>query len=319
MDVSEVITEYGAYYENSGQNQERVKTLMLQSFKTYQYMTPLKTNDTIYKMAKAVIGDLLQAYKNKFSPSQNAKITPNPIPLYKIKIDDSVNPDDVEATWLGFLASESTDRKTWPFVRWYIEQLLMPRAQKDMETAIFNAVRVEPDLNTETPGAVLEIMNGLKYQLQQGIGNGLNRIHLNTLTVNNIFDEVESFRSQISDLYQDENMNYFMSKKWADAYKADKRSNFPYYPQDDYSKVDFSPHSVIGLPSMSGSNIIWATPKDNLLYITKKDKNLTKFKLEENKRVVDFLGDSYVGVGFGIFEAVFAYIPTDEAGSGSGS
>ena len=317
MDVSQVVAEYGAYYENSGQNQDRVKTLMLQGFDTYQFLTHLKTNDTIYKLAKATIERVLQPFKKTFSPTEQAKVTPNPIPLYKVKIDLSEDPDDVESNWLGFLASENVSRKEWPFVRWYIEKLILPKAQEDLETAIFNGVRVEPTAGNSTPGAVLDILNGIKYQLLAAVGNGLVTINLNPLTTSNIFDEVEKFRDGISNVYKQKELIYFMSPTWADAYKKDKRNNFPAaYPLDDYGKVDFSPHKVYGLPSMYSTDIIFATPKENLLWITKKDKNLTKFRLEESHRTVDFLADTYMGIGFGINEAVFASIP---AGSGSGS
>jgi hypothetical protein len=319
MDVSEIIKEYGAYYIQGSQNADRVRTLMLQDFETYQYMTPLKTNDTVYQLAKATIGSLLQPFKNKFSPSAQAKIVPNSIPLFKIKVDVSENPDDVEANWLGFLASDDVNRKQWPFVRWYIEKLLIPKMMEDLENAIYNAVRVEANPSTDVPGDVLEILNGLKYQLLQGIGKGLNEITLSVLTPSNIFDQVEIFRNKISAVYKKKDLKYFMSPDNADAYKADKRNSFPYFPQDDFAKVDFSPHMVVGLPSMYGSNVIFATPKDNLLYITKKDKNLTKFNLEEAKRQVDFLADTFIGLGFGINEAVFASIPDAEKGSGSGS
>jgi len=319
MDVSQIITEYGAYYEKSGQNTDRVKTLLLQGFDTFQFMDHLKTNDTIYKLAKATIGSLLQPFKKKFSPSTPGTITPNPIPLYKVKVDVSEDPDDYEANWLGFLANDSINRKDWPFVRWFIEKLLIPKINADQEEAIYNAVRVEPDLNNDVPGPVLSIMDGAKLQLLNAIGDGLNEITLNILTPSNIFDEVEKFRLGISEVYKRKDLLYFMDPTNADRYKADKRNNFPYFPQNDFAKVDFSPHMVQGLPSMAGSNIIFATPKENWIYLTKKDKNLTKFKLEENKRTLDFMSDSYMGVGFGINEAVFASIPDAEKGSGSGS
>ena len=319
MNISQIITEYGAYYENAGQNAKRVIIKMLQGFFTYQFMTHLKTNDTVYKLGNALIGDLLQPFKKKFSPSDTGSITPNPIPLHKLKVDVSEDPDDFEATWLGFLASEDVSRKEWPFVRWFIEELLIPRMNKNQEDAIFNAVRKEPDPNSDVPGAVLDIMDGIKVQLLNGLGSGIIEIPLLTLTANNIFDEVEKFREGIDELYQSEELLYFMSKTNADRYQKDKRNNFPAVEKDDYTKVDFSPHNVQYLPSMAGSNIIFATPKANLIYLTKKDKNLTKFKLEESRRTVDFLSDSYMGVGFGINTVVFASIPDSEKGSGSGS
>ena len=313
-----IVSEYGAYYEKSGQNKKRLIQKLLYGFESYKYMTPIKTDETIYKMAVSLLTRVLQGFKTTYSPTDGVKFDANPITLFKNKIDQSYYPDELEDTWLGFLAGNQTNRKEWPFIKWLIEVHIIPQANKDLEDAIFNAEYVAPTAGNATPGALLEIMNGLKKQIVDG-KSSLNRITLATLTTSNIFDQVEIFRKDISLVYRRTEMKYFMAPSWADAYMLDKRNTFSSLQLGDYSKVDFSPHQVVGLPSMEGSDIIFATPKSNMLYITKKAANMTKFSVEENRRLVDIFSDFWQGVGFGTLGAVFASIPDTEDGSASGA
>jgi hypothetical protein len=314
--VAAIIAEFGAYYENAGQNQKRIIQDLLFGFETLQYMTNIPTDDSIFKMSKSAMGRVLQGYKTDWSPTNGVTFTPNPIELFKNKIDKQFHPDDIENTWLGFLSSNNTDRKEWPFVKWLIEVHIIPQAHEDLETAIFDAEYVAPSAGS-TPGALLEIMNGIKYQLLAGVGNGLNSIVLNVLTKANIFDEVESFRDQISLIYQRKTMNYFMSPTWASRYKTAYRNEFPTKTNLEYSSVEFSPHSIVGLPSMYNTDIIFATPKENFLYITKKAANMTKFEIESVDRLVKLFSDFEQGIGFGTLGGVFASIPSESSGSGS--
>jgi len=316
--VTDIITEYGAYYENAGQNMKRLITQLLYGFELIKYMTPIKTEDTIYRMAESEIGYVLQPFQIDFSKTSDVEFKPNEIRLYKNKIDQKFSPDTVEETWLGFLASNDVDRAKWPLIKYLIEKLIIPQANEDLENAIFFAEYKAPVV-AGTPGALLDIMDGLKKQLVDGIGNGLNRITLNTLTTSNIFDEIEKFRKGISLVYRRKDLVYFMSPTWAEAYQMGKRDEFPTKESLDYKKVDFSPHMVVGIPGMESSNIIFTTPKSNLLYLTKKNANMTRFQIEGYERTVKLMSDFFQGVGFGTLQAVFASIPDGEIGSGSGS
>ena len=319
MDITDILTEYGSYYIKGGQNEKRLKNLLMYGFEFLQYMTPIPTDDTIYRMAEAEIDDVLQGFKTTFSPTGGDKFKPNPIELFQNKIDKEYSPDDISKSWLGFLGSNSLERKDWPLIRWLLEKKIIPKMHENFETAIYSAVYQAPPAGT-TPGALLHIMNGIKYQLIQGIGNDLNRITLNPLTTSNIFDEIETFRQSISVVYRRQKMNYFMSTYWAEQYMKGKRDErFVADNGTGYGKVDFSPHTVIGMPGMDGSNVIFATPKDNFIYLTKGKENIGKFKIESYRRLVSIFTDFYQGVGFGTMGGVFAYIPEGEIGSGSGS
>jgi hypothetical protein len=130
------------------------------------------------------------------------------------------------------------------------------------------------------------------------------------LDENTIFDQVEAFVDKISEVYQHTAMPVCMSPKWVRAYFRDKRAQgfYDYKSDKDInSNIDFTPQQVVALPSMSGTGDIFATPKPNMIHLTKRSAGKNSFKIETLKRQVFFYTDWWEGVGFGIDGAVFAH------------
>lgn len=317
LTVSGLISEFGAYYLNSGQNAKRVLKLMTQPTKTETYMTPIKTDETIYQLAQSTVSELVQPFQKAWTPKGTDTFTPKTITMQHLKADIELYPDDIEATWLGFLASGELTRKDWPLVKWLIEGNYLPKIRENLELAeIYKGVFASP-----TPGAAGATgtsMNGLQLLLQQGVALGtINQITLGALDEATIFDQVELFIDGISQVYQGIPMNVYMSPYWAKAYLRDKRTNGFYTIKSQGEidlSIDFAPQTVVPLPSMAGTNDIFATPKENMIHLTKKDSNRNKFNIEESKRQVFLMTDWWEGIGFGIDQAVWTNVT---AGSGS--
>ncbi len=314
MDITNIIAEYGAYYLKSGQNTKRVKQMMLQPAVTPSFMTPIKTDETIYQLANSSITRLVQGFQKGWTPQGAVKVIPNEIKLRKIKIDFEEHPDDLEATWLGFLASDSVNRKEWPFVKWLIETHIIPKMKEEMELEAYGkGTYVAP--TSGTPNTAPNVIDGLKTIIQRGVdsdGNTQGIInHIGTvgdLDPATIFDQVELFVDGISNTYKTKKMNLYLPYEFERAYLRDKRSKGFYTISSElgiHKGVDFTPQQVVGLPSLAGENWMFATPKENMLFCTKKKANQTNFKLEEAKRQVFLMCDWYEGMGFGINEAVF--------------
>lgn len=317
--VSSIISEYGAYYENSGQNKKRLFNLLMQPTETEKHMTGIKTDNTIYRMANGVITSVLQPFHKTFSAKGDLTFTPNAIELGHAKVDVSLYPDDIEDTWLGFLADNNLSRKEWPLVRYMIEEYLIPKIKDDIELkAVYDGVKAAAP-GSGTAGDPEDVWDGLRKQLYTGITSGKVNDYtsdVGTLQAATIFDQVETFVDKISNVYKNVKMGVFMSPSWYRAYMRDKRSQGFYQLSGDKqvgNNIDFTPQSVIALPSMEGHDEIFATPKANLLRVTKKGANAYKFRIEEAKREVAIMTDWWEAPGFGLFEAVFA------AGSFTGS
>jgi hypothetical protein len=311
MTITDILTEYGAYYLKFPANKKRVLQLLMQAEKTTSYMTPIKTDDTEYRLGKSVIASIVQPFQTAWTPKHAMTVTPNVIKQYKMKVDEDVYPDEIEATWLGFLAGEGLDRSKWPMIKWMIEKHYLPKAKMDIEVnEVYAGVFAEP--TPGTAGAAGTSMNGLHFHLDAGLTAGtINHCDVGALDESTIFDQVEAFVDKISDLYQITQMPVCMSPQWAKAYRRDKRAQGFYDFKSDANVnagIDFTPQSIVALPSMSGTNDIFATPKANMIHLTKRTPGKNKFEIETAKRQVNFYADWWEGVGFGINEAVFAHL-----------
>ena len=310
MTIADILTEFGAYYMKSPANKKRVLQLLMQPSVTPSIMTPIKSDDTEYRLGNATITSIVQPFQKGWTPKNAMEITPNTIKQYEMKIDEEIWPDDIEASWLGFLAGEDLDRSKWPLIKWMIEKFYLPKAKEDIElNEMYKGVFAAP--TPGTPGAAGTAMQGLGKQLDDGLTAGT-MVHCNVAALDTatIFDQVESFVDQISDVYQHTAMPVCMSPSWARAYHRDKRAQGFYDYKSDKgvnANIDFTPQQVVALPSMSGTNDIFASPKANMIHLTKRSSGKNKFNIETAKRQVFFFSDWWEGVGFGIDQAVFVH------------
>jgi hypothetical protein len=307
--VTDIVQEYGAYYLNSGQNRTRLLQLLLFGRETTKIAREIKTDNTVYQLAESNITSLVQAFQKGWTPKGDIQFTPNPITLYKMKVDMDLYPDEIEDNWLGFLASENQNRKDWPLIRYIMEEHLIKKIDEDLELKeYYHGVYTAP--TTGTAGDTGKSMNGLKYLLQNS--SKINRLVMDPLEVSILYDQLENAYDQIAEEYQHTNMLVCMAPRWQRAFLKDKRAQGYYQitkPGEIDNTLDFSPAKVIGLPSMIGTNDLFITPRENLLHLTKKGKNSATFKVEESKRCVSIMTDWWEGFGFGLNEIVWTNVP----------
>ena len=273
--------------------------------------TPIKTDDTIFRLANATFRTLVQPFQKAFTQKGGVDIVPNEIRTFRFKIDDEFMPDELYATWLGFLTAKQVDRKEWPFVKWLIEVYYNRQIDQDMElNEYYKGVYAAPAAGVA--GADGTGMNGLKKLLQDGVdAETIHTINIGPLDKDQIFDQVEEFTDKIAEVYQGIKMNVFMSRAWYKKYMQDKRAQGFYQRTSEGqidAGIDFTPLDVKPLACMVGTNDIFCTPVENLLHISPATLTKNQFKLEEAKRSVAVMADWSEGLGFGINQAVWTNI-----------
>ena len=254
MDISELIIAFGAYYEQAGQNVSRIKRLLTQGIETPKICTPLKTDDTIYRLSQINMTRIVQPFQQGWTPINSAAFTPNELRLFQFKVDQDIQPDFITASWLGFLDSNSLTKKDYPLVRYLIENNLIPSIQNDMEMFVYgHGVYQAP-----TPGVagpVVSCMDGLIKLLQTGVNaSTINSVNIGPLDKDSIFDQVEAFIDGISEIYQNEAMDVCMSQTWYKHYLRDKRVSGFYTKFSDKeidNGIDFTVQKVKALPSLN--------------------------------------------------------------------
>ena len=289
-----IVQEYGAYYIDAGQNKKRILNMLSQGSEIVKYATPIKTDDTIFRLANATFHSLVQPFQKTFTQKGGVDIVPNEIRQYRFKLDDEFMPDEFYATWLGFLTAQQVDRKEWPFVKWLIEVYYKNQIDQDMElNEYYKGVYATPLAGIA--GADGTGMNGVQHLLKAGVEQGtINSIDIGTLNASNIFDQIEAFTDEISEVYQGVKMNVFMSRHWLKKYLQDKRVQGFYQKfseKDIDSGIDFTPLNVIGLASMVGTEDIFCTPAQNFLHVAPATITKNSFKFEEAKRAVAVMTD----------------------------
>jgi len=314
-----IVSEYGAFYQDAGQNKKRILNLLSQGREVTNFATPIKTDDTIFRLANATFRTLVQPFQKTFTQKGGVTIVPNELRVYRFKIDDEFMPDELYATWLGFLAKGGVDRKDWPFVKWLIEVYYARQIDQDMElNEYYKGVYSAPQAGVA--GLDGTGMDGLKKLLQTGVDAGtINSVDLGgALDKASIFDQVELFTDSIAEVYQGIKMNVFMSRAWYKKYMQDKRAQGYYIKTSDKEidgGIDFTPLDVKPLACMVGTDDIFCTPAENFLHLSPATFTKNSFKLEEAKRAVAVMADWSEGLGFGINQAVWTNIR--KTGSGS--
>ena len=300
INVDLILEEYGRFYENSGQGMDRLKrALMVPATTLENYATRINTKDDIYKMTTEEWEDVLQPFRIQFEPKAGVKFIPNAIILNHIKVDAQFSPMGIYHSWMAFLAGGENKIENWPITRYFVEVYLKRKIDNNRELkAVYKGVR---DDNGNTPESC---MDGIKKKLIEGANdpnNPINVIHgVDAFTEENIFDEIEAYDRKIDELYDGENIIHFVAPKWVRAMKTAKRAAGYYFinsPDQINADIDFTKHVVCGVPSMKGTDDIFSTMKENLLWLTNRNK--FDFDIQKENRMIKVLADWMEGVGFG--------------------
>lgn len=311
MIIADIIAEFGAYYIKSEVNMSRLVKQLNQRSITDMALTPFFTDDTIYRASQGRMGRVLQPFQKAWTPIGTITFIPVAIEMFKMKVDCQEYPDDLEGTWLGFLAGDGIDRKTWPFIRWFIEVFLLPQALEDYEMfEIYKGVYAAP--TPGVAGAAGTAMNGIRKAINDQITAG--RISpivtgpMPTTDDDDLVNYIEEFVDAIDQKYADVAMQLNVQPIGVRAFRRSLRAKYGKDTDFISGTSTFIPETninIVGLPSMTGSGKIWCTPKANALHLKKKTQNMNNVQVENVDRLVKMYTDWWSGVGFVIPELVW--------------
>lgn len=264
--ISDVITQYGAYYLDHGQSVQDLFKKLYRPSVTAAYFQARPTKDTVYRVGSSDLDRVLQPFQKAFTPIGTLTFLANPIDLFNLKIDKQEYPDDIVDSWLAFLEGDGIDRAQWPFVRWMLEVHIFTKAQEDYElNEAYAGVYAAP--TPGTAGAAGTAMNGIKKVLTD-YGARVNTITMGAIPVADI-----DFCTYVEDYVKAHGKEYrkridyvFMNEDLQFRYKEGKRQkyNLQYAQVGDLETVFHFPNAkVAGLPSMAGSNKLWSTLPTN--------------------------------------------------------
>lgn len=320
IDVTDVVTDFGAFYKPGSDNQKNLRTMIYKPAKTASYFQLRPTEDTIWRGTLASIDRIVQPFQKTFSPISTTLFEPNQFDLYKLKIDLQETPDDLEATYLGFMADlPEADRAAWPFVRWWLEVLIPPAKERDLElNEHYKGVYAAPPV-PGTAGLVSTAMNGIRKVIRGYNTAGRTNLKNGPIATGVIIgiedadvctaieDFVEGIPSEIRPFLKE----VFMHTDLVTKYKRGKRDkyklNVNYMEGSGLESIEDYPFiKVIGLDSMVGSGMIWTSLPQNRIRPVKKASLKDTMKVQQfAPRVVSAYTDWWEALNFEVPEFIF--------------
>jgi hypothetical protein len=307
--VTDIISEYGDYYLNHGQNQRDVLQKLHRPSTTAAEFLTIPTNDTVVRKGTSAMDRVLQPFQKAFTPIGTLTFQPNRIDLFNMKVDKQEYPDEIVDTWVAFLEGmDEADRSKWPFVRWMMEVHIMDQAQEDFElNEVWAGVYAAP--TPGTAGAASTSMDGIKQILTDNAAK-VNTIAMGaiptadadfTTYVEEWFEQVEKeHRKRIRKIYMSEDLHL--------KYRKGKRQKYNMsYAMDNNldSLIDFPNAMVLGLPSMGTDETIWATLEQNKIRPIKRAQ-FANFQVGTYApRQVSIFADWWTVCSFARMESVF--------------
>ena len=309
--ISEVVAEYGAYYRAGSDNLKNLNKKLFAPNGTSKNLSPVPTEDTVLRAANVFQSPVLQGYQDLWTPMGDTTFKPQDIPLFPLKVDISLIPHQIEASWLGFLGAKDTTYKDAPLVKFIAEDLVIPQMQEDYElNAVYKGKKLA--ITPGTPQAVADAMDGLRVLLNRGVAAGT--VQVITLgappTDPMLFvNYVEAFVEGIPEIIRPKLRKIMMSTVLHNRYRDGMRLkyNVNYALTGSLTTlVNYEQCEVVGNLSMSGSTKIFTTIEGNMVEGTKKATGVNTLKIEENRRVVDLMTDFWRGVGFYDYRFVYS-------------
>ncbi|WP_125077842.1 hypothetical protein [Rufibacter latericius] len=171
----------------------------------------------------------------------------------------------------------------------------MPQAFEDYElNEVYKGVYVA--LGAGVAGAAGTAINGIRKAINDNVTAGrITPIVTGAPSATNTVwvDQVEDLVDKISLRYQHILMNLAMQPSLVSRIQREYRAK--YGKDTDYKGsngfVYFSIVSIVGLPSMIGSNKLWATTQGNGIHLGKRTQNKNAMEIESVDRKVKFLTD----------------------------
>lgn len=313
--ITDILNEYGQYYLKGTQNRSRLLGVPTVTGETLAVpgVRHIRTDETIYQLANPMFSSVLQQYQRGFTSKGGVDFHPNPIQLRQLKVDDQLYPHDIEESWLGFLAGDSSRNiEDWPIVRYLLEVYYAQQIEEDKElNAVYNGVYEAP--STGVAGAPAKVFDGFHKLIQTGAADSdypINTISdIGTLDPDTAFDQIEAFSEGIASQFVKKNIVIFVAPEMERAYRKGKRAKGYYDIATDSqigTRIDFTGHTVKGVASMTGSTDIWATMPENIIHLMKRNDALTNIDLQKADRLVKILMDWWEAVGFGVNKLVWA-------------
>lgn len=289
-DISLMVAQYGNYYRNNGTiGKNNLHRHTFDRTNTKKLFTIRPTENTIIDNATIKVDDVVQAFYNKFSPKGKLTFEPNVWQLGHVKINDRITPDEYAGTVLDFLNTKTPSRLDAPILALTAEYYLQ-KAQENIEDKIvFKGVKAVPsttDQNNGVAGTTIGARDGIRKvirdyntagKLIDENGNS-NVIVMGAMptTPALMVEYIDTFYWALPELQRSMIKAIAVKKSAETLYKRGMSNKNLYYEKNapsEFAFIENTDCAVVGLDSMTGSNMMWCSPSVNNLGFMKNGNN----------------------------------------------
>lgn len=328
IDVVDLKAEFGTYLNNQ-RNLDIIRQI-LNGFTSSKYMTTVLAV-TEWRATEALITSVVQQFTPFWTPLGKSKFRPLVIKNRRHKINVPILPAEVLDSYLFYLYDEGIAPDQMPITKYITDVLVKPRILQDLELRMVAKGKfIEKswgDVNTNDPGGKPEdSMDGYETILvdSKALAGGENDTFINyftetinwaTATDQQVLDFINAFVDWINPQYQSQMMPVFCS---LDVYKRYKRAYKKIWGAGSGTEsttfgadvIDYSMNVLVPLDGMYKSPILFSTPKQNFIKLRHKNEapNIIN-DVQKDDYIVKLFGEFWMGVGFALGDAVFAYVP----------
>ena len=310
IDITELQTEFGAHYlgPNNQANRARLFSRLYIMSETDKLFTRITTTATVYQAAQVLFDRIMQSFTCSWTPLNNTlQVKPISIPLSHLKFDIDLCPYDIQESWVGFLAGENLRPEEFPLIAYIIEEHILPTWEEEWELyAVYKGVK---DV-TVLPNNSSQVVDGIRKQVNDGVAAGtIIPVALGALPADDklLVRYFETFSDSLDVRYRNMSDTIMVADEVALRFMRgmDELYNMNYAKENNLYKVSKTNLSVQGLSSMTGSDKLILTPKQNRILLEKDARNIQNIRVETAKRQVSIFSDYWKGVGFNRHDIIF--------------
>lgn len=338
MNITDLKTAFGSYYRKGSQSVKDLDTSFFQPLVTEKEFGGLvPTVNTEERRVKSVIGQILRKKQKAFTGDDSAEFKPRKIVLQELSYEYKAYPDEIQASYIGFLAEmDSNQRAQWPIVRYIVDVLMVQKGREEFElNEVYKGVSgiVTPG-TANAPGqnfqGLEELMNDAidagtitpvsgpvawDTDPEKFLGEVEAWINLVKASDNEARLLVES--GAIKKLYMAPSLVTKLAKGLFTAYNINYNATGQNVNKTAVTvDLPFSGITAVGLPSMIGKSRIFMTPEINKAAFVKKPKSETGPEVQAVDREVKIFMDFWKGIGF--WHPEYVYTTDHEYSGGEG-
>ncbi|WP_151087373.1 hypothetical protein [Hymenobacter baengnokdamensis] len=303
--ATELATELGAYFRA---NNRQIIAALYQKSVTAQYMRTIPAQQGKFPALQSITSDVVQGFTAVWTPMGVTEFKVNPLVAYQQKVNFPITPAQVQNSWIAFLYEEGKKAADMPISHYIIDQELMPKVVSNRETLIGKGQYDPTKL-----GVFGHSMDGIQAKINQGVADGsMFKVPILAPSRSNMVDQIEEFELNLPEELKPLLDKIYMPQNLVEAYRLDYRNKhglMPTYTLEDGMRTYLGQRKLIGLPSLNGTNIIFATPDQNFLRLI----DIVDTAVITDVQVLDYQVKIFMewweGVGFWTNQMVVVAVP----------